>query len=362
MAVVFILSGMLLAPGVLAATYFCLCILALQRLMWLEATTKAEMNTKKLFVMTCFLVVTLRFMSFTFITVLNLQNSWSLFAHSTGTGDAVDNAAGPTGSAPSRTLHLRGLQNTSPVPADSDFEVLFDKANLVLFDLPDFCCVSAYMLLLVVWAEAFLKSRRHWLSTAAFRRVWLWGYLAFNTALYSVQFTLYSMLFWPAVDQASLSFWISLALTSINLCLPLIWLLGFLYLSFVLGGFPLSSSAAKLRLSKLSTVGTAWTLSRCCWGLLALSSTLQGWLVETAAQQGGALYSILLVSARCLCCTLLSVSVPPFLTPCTPPPPPTRWSSFSSRRFCPSRCPYRSPPSSPSQRPCAHRASPSARA
>lgn len=33
----------------------------------------------------------------------------------------------------------------------------FNKALLVLFDFPDFCCISAYVLLLVVWAEAYLQ-------------------------------------------------------------------------------------------------------------------------------------------------------------------------------------------------------------
>jgi len=37
-----------------------------------------------------------------------------------------------------------------------------DKLNLFLFNLPDFVCISAYTLLLVVIVEALLQSRIHW--------------------------------------------------------------------------------------------------------------------------------------------------------------------------------------------------------
>jgi hypothetical protein len=44
------------------------------------------------------------------------------------------------------------------------------QAVLVLFDLPDFMIISAYVLLALVWAEAFIQSRSHWLSVKQFRR------------------------------------------------------------------------------------------------------------------------------------------------------------------------------------------------
>lgn len=44
------------------------------------------------------------------------------------------------------------------------------QAVLVLFDLPDFMIISAYVLLALVWAEAFIQSRSHWLSVKHFRR------------------------------------------------------------------------------------------------------------------------------------------------------------------------------------------------
>ena len=41
-------------------------------------------------------------------------------------------------------------------------ESFYEKSSIVLLDLPDFCFISAYVLLLIVWAEAILSSRRHW--------------------------------------------------------------------------------------------------------------------------------------------------------------------------------------------------------
>lgn len=91
-------------------------------------------------------------------------------------------------------------------------EEFFQKAELVLFDLPDFCCISAYVLLLVVWSEAYLKSRSHWLSSLQFKRNWMQGYLVFNILLYSSQVALYAFLFIPSVNQNILSNMIYVAL------------------------------------------------------------------------------------------------------------------------------------------------------
>jgi len=38
-------------------------------------------------------------------------------------------------------------------------EEFFEKAVFVLFDFPDFCFVSAYLLLVVIWAEGYLQVR-----------------------------------------------------------------------------------------------------------------------------------------------------------------------------------------------------------
>ena len=263
-------TGMLGIAGIpgttlfLAIVYLLLALLTTQRLLWLEANaTRADIqvNTKKLFVMACLVVTVLRVVSFSSITALN-----------------------------SRYFTLAAQDDGAQTPRH-----LTDKINIVLFDLPDFFCVSAYVLLLVVWAEAYLKSRQHWLSTNSFRHYWMLGYAVFNVNLYAVQIALYSMMFVPSIDPSYLSVWIYAVLTAINLCLPLIWAVGFVYLTFTFSGFPLSSNASKLRLSILSYVGTVWTLSRLGWGLVTLSSALRVWL-DNLGDRSSILYSVTVIA------------------------------------------------------------------
>ena len=47
----------------------------------------------------------------------------------------------------------------------------------------------------------FSQSRRHWLSSFEFRRLWILGYLVFNTLLYLTQVSLYSLMFLPSINQ-----------------------------------------------------------------------------------------------------------------------------------------------------------------
>ena len=128
------------------------------------------------------------------------------------------------------TFHGRNLILLS----STNFEVedFYYKASLVQFDLPDFCFVSAYVLLLIVWAEAILQSRRHWLSSSSFKRMWILGYMIFNILLYSTQASLYSLLFVPQINQRILGDFIYLTLTTISFGVPLLWICCYLYLSF----------------------------------------------------------------------------------------------------------------------------------
>jgi len=279
-----------LLPGttlVLAIVYAVVSGIAARRLVWLDMLTegnaqtselccsvRVELNTKKMFVVTCFAVTVLRFVSFASMTALNYHN----FGLLPGGGfQEQEQQQGDDGDAASR--HNKSL---------------YDKFSIVLFDLPDFCCVSAYVLLLVVWAEAYLKSRRHWLSTSSYRRRWIAGYFIFNAVLYTVQVGLCLLLLVPSIDPTWLSFWLYTTLTAFNLCLPVGWLLGFLYLTIMFSGFPMSSAAAEKRLATLSSVGVAWTLSRILWGAITWSAVLQGWLLSLGGQSR-MLYSLALV-------------------------------------------------------------------
>ncbi len=81
--------------------------------------------------MTLLLVAVLRFMSFGSMALLDLNSvDFKLHSASDADDDSKDNSA---------------------------TKVFFEKALVVLFDFPDFCCISAYVLLIVVWAEAYLK-------------------------------------------------------------------------------------------------------------------------------------------------------------------------------------------------------------
>eukprot|EP01038_Epipyxis_sp_PR26KG_P009630 gene9630-12966_t len=264
---VFIFEDLTIATIALACMYVCLSFYVGKKLLWLQNTGGTpDLNTRKLFVMTCLLTSILRFMSFASMAVLDL-NRVHYSVHSSGPQQKDDDS--------------------------SRNEQFFEKSLLVLFDFPDFCCISAYILLMVVWGEAYLKSRRHWLSSIKFRRVWILGYLIFNVLLYASQISLYSLLFLPAIDKDVLINLIYLTQTGFNLILPIIWLIVFIYLSIQFSGFPFSSKDAKLRLKRLSHLGGIWTLSRLGWGFIALTSVIQGWLNQV--QKSVLWYTIMLI-------------------------------------------------------------------
>jgi hypothetical protein len=122
-----IIDGFVNATIILAVIYFIMCVLAIWTLMWLNKKSSG-LNTRKLFVMSCFLTSVLRCMSFIAITALNMGNY--------------------------------RINTVATKSYDNDLtQIFFDKACIVLFDFPDFPCVSAYMLLAVLWAEAFIQVR-----------------------------------------------------------------------------------------------------------------------------------------------------------------------------------------------------------
>ncbi len=169
-----VIEGLIVPCIVLAVIYFFLTVYGVRCLLRLHSLAPG-LNTKKLFVMNCLLASILRLLSFTSMAVFNLMEI-----------------------NVSLEIYVQGSHGDDVVVNVHQF---FSKASLVQFDLPDFCFVSAYVLLLIVWAEAILQSRRHWLSTYSFRRVWILGYIIFNILLYSVQVSLYSLLFFPKIDK-----------------------------------------------------------------------------------------------------------------------------------------------------------------
>jgi hypothetical protein len=112
---------MLAGLCLLGVVYLALSLHAYRRLKYLEKDS-SELNTRKLFVMSCFLCCVLRVMSFTSIVVLNF-----------------------------------GYINVDDTLNSEDEDTFLGAAMLVLIDFPNYVIISAYMLVAVVWAEAFLE-------------------------------------------------------------------------------------------------------------------------------------------------------------------------------------------------------------
>ena len=88
---------------------------------------------------------------------------------------------------------------------------------------------------------------------------------------------------------------IYVAMTVVNIVLPFVWMLTFWYLSLQFAGFPFASADAQERLSKLGRLGCLWSVSRFGFGVVALTSVLQGWL--TSAKEYHVMYCVLMVSS-----------------------------------------------------------------
>ena len=127
----FSFKGLSTASLCLAGIYFLLAIYTYLKLVWLQSNTSQGLNTRKLFVVYLLLVSVLRFMSFTSMAVLDFEHVDYNFH-----------------SDPNKRLKTND---------DGNGENFFEKASLVLFDFPDFCCVSAYVLLIVIWADSYMK-------------------------------------------------------------------------------------------------------------------------------------------------------------------------------------------------------------
>lgn len=201
-----VFEGLTGASVTLACTYFAVAVYTANQLVWLQKNSATGLNTRKLFVMTCLLVSVLRVMSFASMAILDFANE---------------------------DFHINpsDQKNTNDDDTDGENQDFFNGAFLVLFDFPDFCGISAYMLLILVWAESYLRSRRHWLSNFRFRRMWMLIYFVFNTILYASQVTLYSLLLLPFVDNQIELTLIYLTLATFNVGLPVCWFAAYLYLA-----------------------------------------------------------------------------------------------------------------------------------
>ena len=199
----FVFEGLEAVAITLAVIYTILSAVTYRQLLWLQANTPTGLNTRKLFVMTILLTSILRVMSFGSMAALNFYD-----------------------------VQVNKDKSNQSNPDSSVTQKFFEEAFLVLFDLPDFCYISAYVLLIVVWAETYLKSRRHWLSSYKFRRMWMLSYFVFNIVLYTVQLVVYSMLFIPNMSRTVEAEIVYITLATFNIGLPICFMFVTLYIAF----------------------------------------------------------------------------------------------------------------------------------
>ena len=237
------------------------------RLRQLHSVAGNHLDTQKLFVVTLLLTCLLRTLSFLGITILCVE-SIDVYDEDRDTDeDVIDGGA-----------------------EDTD-EAFYEKAVLTMFDLPDFTIVTAYLLLVIVYAETYLHARRHWLDAMSLRRRWIRLYLCGNVVLYALQLSLYSLIFVPHLAQPLVFDLIYTVQGAISFALPLLVAVLFVFLTFKFSGFPFRSLAAEKRLRRVSFVLNIWTVGRLAWGTFAVFSVLSKWSTDYS----NTVYSIFLV-------------------------------------------------------------------
>ena len=147
--------------------------------------------------------------------------------------------------------------------------------------------------MILVWQEAFLRSKKHWFSLAGHRKKWLIIYTILNVLVYSGQIVIYGLILLPAMDQGILLDWLFFTLSTMNFLLPVIFFGSFLFYSLKFAGFPLRSKADSKRFKQVAHLSIAWTLSRIGWGVVSLTTVLNGWF--DVAEENDVLYSCLLI-------------------------------------------------------------------
>uniref|UniRef100_A0A7S1XQN0 THH1/TOM1/TOM3 domain-containing protein n=1 Tax=Phaeomonas parva TaxID=124430 RepID=A0A7S1XQN0_9STRA len=230
--------------AILSFLYASMTVYTFSRLKMLHAITGQALDTQKLFVVTLLLTCVLRTLSFVGLTSLAVQS-----------------------------IEYGGDDNDDTGERDED-EEFYEKAVLVMFDLPDYTIVTAYLLLVIVYAETFLHARRHWLDPIQMRRRWVVWYLGANSVLYGVQITLYTLLFVPRVPQSLLIQLLFITLGAISFCLPIAVAIGYFYLTYRFSAFPYRSQHAAKRVKKVGLVMKVWTVGRFIWGCFAVFFSL----------------------------------------------------------------------------------------
>ena len=165
--------------------------------------------------------------------------------------------------------------------SDNDF---FNKAIFVLMNLPEFVCVSTFLLLVLVWSDTSQRMRNidaYGYRSTNFRCKWMVAYLVMNTLIYTGCFILYVLLFvFPgechnAFDLFTVIYYfVGVA----NVGLPCFVAFAFAYSSVYLAGFPIHSVSGREAMKKTSLVTLFWSGARLASGITTLAHGLDATL------------------------------------------------------------------------------------
>ena len=153
---------------------------------------------------------------------------------------------------------------------------LVAKGVVVLLCVPDFIVVSSYALLIVVWFEAFLDARRHWLDRNQYRWHFRVAYFGLNGVLVGAMVLLYALIFFSGIDGVRYTY---VALAGVSIAAPAAHCALYVTLSLQFAPFPLRGGDDEHRAHR-SRVVVAWAFGRALWGLVVVTACSQ---IGTAA-------------------------------------------------------------------------------
>ena len=174
----------------LASVLYVFCIAMASRKLQFMNKISRELDTKKLLVLSVLGVSTLRLMTFIGLIAMDIENAQARYTFDKfHNGKAKEDAYG----------------------------TFYDTSMIVMFDLPSGIIISTYVLLTIVWAECFLQSKLHTESNYKWKLRWLRGYMIFNVCMYSLQITLYLLLFFTGISRSSIETFLRIETGTINL-------------------------------------------------------------------------------------------------------------------------------------------------
>ncbi|TMW55056.1 hypothetical protein Poli38472_013818 [Pythium oligandrum] len=272
------LANLAMASYFLALCYMLVTVVTFMKLMEVRRVLRQHQrtgwNTTQLLILSVALGCLFRTATFSTLCIFDSQTATEgVYAPSPRDGDYPG--------------HLRSAHQPTRLEGDQHDLDFYNKVVAVLFNLPDFLFVSSYLLLVLVWAEVFQSSRRHWFSAEDFRRRWMIFYLIFNGSLYVTQIILYTSLFLSDQhnifrdDQPNrlnvIPEMIFYVVAATDLFLPLIILSTWVYLTLSLSGFPFKSDSARLRLGRVGRLVMAWSIGRILYSVMTLLTFTKGW-------------------------------------------------------------------------------------